>query len=144
MHGSEPPFFGAPNPRVSPFPDPTTVPAINGNLTAEPAESRNFVGAFPINTPTVSDTRIDAMPPIAEPTQRQSTAKIITGPDDSFWSISKRVYGSETYYRALFLHNRGEVLRPDQLRAGVELETPPLEELRSLYPNEIPANADGA
>lgn len=66
---------------------------------------------------------------------------VLTDSEDSFWSISERVYGSGTYYRALFRHNEANVLRPDQLRAGVEVRTPPLNVLRELYPADFPQDA---
>ena len=79
-----------------------------------------------------------AIAPAAAP--QQSTSWIITGPDDSFWSISEKAYNSRAYYRALFRHNRNAVLRPDQLKAGIEIEVPPLETLRRLYPTDFPAD----
>ncbi|MBC8354212.1 MAG: hypothetical protein H8E66_19640 [Planctomycetes bacterium] len=63
---------------------------------------------------------------------------VLTGPEDSFWSISEQVYRDGTYYRALFRHNESKVLRPDQLRAGIEIRTPPIGALRELYPADCP------
>jgi nucleoid-associated protein YgaU len=60
--------------------------------------------------------------------------QLVTEPNDSFWLISRRAYGSGQYYKALFEHNRQRVASPDQIDAGIEIDTPPLEELRSLYP----------
>ena len=41
-------------------------------------------------------------------------------PNDSYWTISERVYGSGAYFRALAEQNRGKAARPDRLasRAG--------------------------
>ncbi|MDA1054673.1 MAG: hypothetical protein O3C40_29950 [Planctomycetota bacterium] len=64
---------------------------------------------------------------------------VLTGAEDSFWSISEQVYGSGVYYRALFCHNEAKVLRPDQLQAGIEVTTPPLDVLRERYPADFPA-----
>jgi nucleoid-associated protein YgaU len=63
---------------------------------------------------------------------------VLTGADDSFWSISEQVYGSGAYYRALFRHNESKVLRPDQLRPGIQVNTPPLEVLQKRYPTDFP------
>lgn len=64
--------------------------------------------------------------------------RLVTQDQDSFWSISEQAYGTGAYYRALFRHNRLRVLRPDQLRAGLELEIPSPEQLRQLYPEDCP------
>jgi len=65
--------------------------------------------------------------------------RLVTDANDSFWSISERAYGTGTYYRALFRHNRLRVLRPDQLRAGLEIEVPSTSLLRQLYPADCPS-----
>jgi nucleoid-associated protein YgaU len=79
------------------------------------------------------------VPEIQETTNQppiQAPQDVVTVEDDSFWSISERVYGSGVYYRALFRHNQTHVLRPDQLRPGIELKVPSLETLRRLYPDD--------
>jgi hypothetical protein len=54
---------------------------------------------------------------------------------DSFWDISKLRYAGEgRYFKALFIHNRDRISRPDQIPAGIEIETPPAAELLRLYP----------
>ena len=67
----------------------------------------------------------------------------MTGPEDSFWSISEQVYGSGAYYRALFRHNETKVLRPDQLQAGVKVRTPSLDVLRERYQEDFPTSEQG-
>jgi len=60
----------------------------------------------------------------------------VTVDADSFWNISKLRYGGEgKYFKALYYHNRNRILRPDQIPAGIEIETPSLEELKRLYPD---------
>ena len=60
----------------------------------------------------------------------------VTMADDSFWKISKRIYGGEgRFFKALYYHNRNRVVRPDQIPAGVEIDTPTLAELQRLYPD---------
>ncbi|MCA9119026.1 MAG: hypothetical protein H6822_17065 [Planctomycetaceae bacterium] len=66
---------------------------------------------------------------------------VLTEANDSFWSISEEVYGSGAYYRALFRHNESKVLRPDQLRPGMRVNTPPLEVLRKNYPADVPVES---
>ncbi len=105
-------------PLESATPDHTPVANRDGNESSEATDT--------IKAPTV---------PIAT---RPLPEFVLTGAEDSFWSISEAVYGSGAYYRALFRHNETKVLRPDQLRAGVQVRTPPLEVLRELYPSEFP------
>ena len=67
--------------------------------------------------------------PVAVPTTYLTVAQ------DSFWNISKLRYGGEgRYFKALYFHNRDRILRPDQIPAGIEIKTPPAEELLRLYP----------
>lgn len=59
------------------------------------------------------------------------------GADDSWWTISVRAYGTGQYFRALYEHNRDRV--PDGvLPVGQLIETPPIPELRRLYPHAVP------
>jgi nucleoid-associated protein YgaU len=66
---------------------------------------------------------------------------IITRANDSLWMISERAYGVGLYYRALFAFNRDRVARPDRIEPGIELVTPPVDQLRRLYPDLCPAAA---
>jgi len=91
----------------------------------------------------------DAGPADARPADLQSSASepadiepegvprtYVTIAADSFWNISKQRYGGEgRYFKALYYHNRNRILRPDQIPAGIEIETPPLAELQRLYPD---------
>ena len=60
-------------------------------------------------------------------------------PQDTYWSISKKVYGTPRFFQALAEHNRERVAHSEQLRPGVELETPPPDELQRLYAKYIPS-----
>ncbi|MBW3596842.1 MAG: hypothetical protein KY475_06145 [Planctomycetes bacterium] len=60
--------------------------------------------------------------------------RYVIQPNDSYWSISQRVYGTAKYFQALFEHNRRICPQPDRLPAGVTLETPPQEVLQRSYP----------
>jgi hypothetical protein len=59
-------------------------------------------------------------------------------PNDSFWLISERAYGSSVFYKALYQHNRDLFPQPDRLPPGTEVDVPPLNELRGLYPELCP------
>ena len=59
-------------------------------------------------------------------------------PNDSFWTISERVYGSGAYFRALAEQNRGKAARPDRLPPGLVISTPPVAQLEKDYPDLCP------
>ena len=107
-------------PELVPLDEPTTPPVTAG------------VGDELPEATTLSET--PTVPVAARPLPQF----VLSDSEDSFWSISERVYGSGAYYRALFRHNEAKVLRPDQLRPGVEVTTPSLEVLRELYPSDFP------
>jgi nucleoid-associated protein YgaU len=59
-------------------------------------------------------------------------------PNDSYWTISERVYGSGAYFRALAEQNRGKAARPDRLSPGLVISTPPVTRLEKDYPDLCP------
>jgi nucleoid-associated protein YgaU len=59
-------------------------------------------------------------------------------PNDSYWTISERVYGSGAYFRALAEQNRGRAARPDRLQPGLLISTPPIAKLEKDYPDFCP------
>ncbi len=128
------------------FPVNTTLPEIPRELS--PLES-NAGGAAPSNqdarridsstlfsAPEINNSNVDTRSPGAAPTS------VVTTSNDSLWAISERVYGRSDFYKALFLHNRALLPRPDRIAAGIELATPSPEELRRLFPDVCPPAAD--
>lgn len=118
----------------------------NSNISPRPLDAPDLVpvgvgAAFGV-TDHIDDEGPESTTAInsstAHPATRALPESVLTDADDSFWSISEKVYGTGVYYRALFRHNEAKVLRPDQLRAGIELNTPPLEVLREKYPADCP------
>ncbi len=59
-------------------------------------------------------------------------------PNDSYWTISERVYGSGAYFRALAERNRGKAARPDRLPPGLVISTPAVAQLEKEYPDLCP------
>ena len=60
------------------------------------------------------------------------------GANDNYWSISQKVYGSGSYFKALDEHNRDRYPYPDKLRMGDVVQVPPVEELQQRYPDLCP------
>ncbi len=59
-------------------------------------------------------------------------------PNDNFWVISEKVYGSGAYFKALAEHNRGKVGQRDKLRVGDSIATPTIAQLEQTYPDLCP------
>lgn len=70
--------------------------------------------------------------------QRENTGKYYVEPGDSFWIISKKVYGNGGFFKALQEHNRARVLNPAELQVGDEIITPSVAELREQYSGLCP------
>ncbi|MBI3862831.1 MAG: LysM peptidoglycan-binding domain-containing protein [Planctomycetia bacterium] len=66
-------------------------------------------------------------------------------PDDNFWKISRKQYGSARYYQALTQHNLDRAPDPQKLRPGTQISTPTAAYLERKYPNLIEkGSADSA
>lgn len=65
-------------------------------------------------------------------------------PNDNFWTISKRQYGTARYYAALTRHNQDRVRDPQRLRPGMQISTPPAAVLEASYPELIERAPGGA
>ncbi len=61
------------------------------------------------------------------------------GENDTFWSISRRVYGTARYYRALAMFNQATVSDPRRLRPGMRLSVPEPQVLEERYPQLFPS-----
>jgi nucleoid-associated protein YgaU len=71
----------------------------------------------------------DGMEPVSD-TYRVS-------PEDNFWKISRKLYGTARYYQALMRHNEDRVPDPQKLRPGTQILTPPAAVLEENYPDLI-------
>ena len=65
-------------------------------------------------------------------------------PNDNFWTISRRQYGSGRYFAALARHNQDRVSDPQRLRPGMKISTPSASVLESTYPELIDKSAPAA
>lgn len=57
---------------------------------------------------------------------------------DNYWTISKRLYGTGGYFKALYEHNKRAFPRADQLRPGEEISAPSIAVLEQNYPHLCP------
>jgi nucleoid-associated protein YgaU len=59
-------------------------------------------------------------------------------PNDNYWVISEKVYGTGAYFKALAEHNRGKVAQPNKLRVGDTISTPTIVQLEKDHPDLCP------
>lgn len=59
-------------------------------------------------------------------------------PNDSYWGISQKLYGSGAYFKALAEHNLRKVPRQDRLAVGEVISAPSVSELEKAYPDLCP------
>lgn len=70
-------------------------------------------------------------------------------PDDNYWRISQRVYGTARYFSSLALYNRVRIPDPKKLRPGMKVMIPDPKLLEQKYPeffkdqNQAPKEPDG-
>jgi len=90
--------------------------------------------------PVARSRQTFAPPPAAAPA-RTEDGKYTVQPNDSFWVISKRLYGTGAYFKALAEHNRDRFSVKDQLAVGDVILAPSREELDEIYPGLCPEPA---
>ncbi len=64
--------------------------------------------------------------------------KYTASPNDNFYTIARKVYGSGAYFRALAQHNREKYPSADSIRIGDVIAVPPVEQLEAKYPALCP------
>jgi nucleoid-associated protein YgaU len=62
-------------------------------------------------------------------------------PEDNFWKISRRQYGTARYFQALMRHNQDRVPDPQKLKPGTQISTPPAALLEKRYADLIEKSA---
>jgi nucleoid-associated protein YgaU len=60
---------------------------------------------------------------------------------DSFWSVSRSIYGTGRYWKALQAFNADRVPDPNRMKLGTRLATPPTDVLERMHANLIPRAA---
>jgi nucleoid-associated protein YgaU len=73
----------------------------------------------------------------AAPVERNGE-KYSVQPNDTFWTISERAYGTGAYFKALYEYNRRKHRQADELVVGQDLLVPDENVLRRHYPDLCP------
>jgi len=76
---------------------------------------------------------VASQPPAAAPRGQYTVM-----PNDSFWTISRKLYGDGGFFKALAEHNRRKFPDTRSLKVGDVISAPPAEELRKAYPDLCP------
>lgn len=72
------------------------------------------------------------------PVARRNDGKYEVQPNDNFWTISEKLYGTGAYFKALAQHNSGKDNQEDLLQPGNLIDAPELAELEKSYPDLCP------
>jgi len=138
------PFAGAVSESVAPAPENAEPARLFADEISNGPETESFeptakAGMLSESDPTPAAT--DAVTPVAR-TQGQSY--VVVGENDSYWALSKRVYGTPAYFHALAKYNSSRIKDPNRLKAGMKVLTPERQELESLFPHLISRTASGS
>jgi len=69
---------------------------------------------------------------------RQADGTYRVQPNDNFWRISERLYGTGAYFKALAECNRDRIDRPNDLRVGQVIDAPDVAQLEQDFPDLCP------
>lgn len=100
-------------------------PPSSSRQSAPPQGNFNARAAAPATLPTENN--------FARPDQNYTIE-----PNDNYWRISQKLYGTGAYFKALFEHNRQKFPRADRLRQGDVISAPPIDVLEKTYPDLCP------
>ncbi len=109
-------------------------PAYGGSRPS--GETVEQPGSYPAGSRGVADTRPSLGADSGTGLRGDGTYEV--QPNDSFWKISEKLYGTGAYFQALAEHNREKVDNQNQLQVGQVLAAPDVAELEQEYPAYCP------
>lgn len=93
-------------------------------------------------SPGMASSSLDGMPPGmapgAEPAGLQPDGTYRVEPNDNYWRISEKFYGTGAYFKALAEHNRKQIENPERLQVGERIEIPAEADLQANYGDLCP------
>jgi len=131
---------------------------LDDSVAPKPPRDRSF-SAMPASQPQfASDDYRREMPPeprhtgvkprrpaasslYNNPPPRRDDGKYEVQPNDSYWTISERLYGMGAYFKALAQHNSEKGVTEERLRPGTLIFAPELAELEKSYPDLCPKSS---
>lgn len=70
-----------------------------------------------------------------------NTGDYVIRPNDNFWRISRKVYGTPRYFEALRKHNEKTIGDSKNMKVGTHISTPPMDVLEQQYKDLLPVIA---
>jgi nucleoid-associated protein YgaU len=120
---------------------PSRSPYNSGSAASQQAPIRppRQGSSYSTNVRVISDSDMSVRPAPLDPgAGRRGDGTYEIQPNDSFWSISEKLYGTGAYFQALAEHNRDTVPSQDQLQVGQIIKTPDVAELEQQYAELCP------
>lgn len=117
----------------------------NGHSTYadQHAVTPSQIAPSPITPSQITPSQITPSPiapsPITPTVAPRGDGTYEVQPNDSYWLISKQLYGSGSYFKALAEHNLREHPAADKLRVGDQIHAPSLEKLVDSFPDLCPS-----
>ncbi len=99
--------------------------AKTGNAPSAPQMKRSISPSSPVG-------------PAADAALNEPGDFYVVQPQDSFWTISRKKYGTARYFKALAELNKPHVPDPARMRPGVKVSTPPTEILETRFAQFLP------
>ena len=135
VRGSDPSAYQAPVP-------PPDVPRNDPTPSYAPPASApsRLANIAPVGNSYAIPRSADSAAPqqLAADTPARKAGQYIVQPNDNYWTISEKVYGSGAYFKAIFEYNRNRHPQADRLQVGEALDTPDASVLQSTYPDLCP------
>lgn len=101
------------------------LPLANDSLSSDSLNSGFDSPAMPAAAePLESTTTVFATDPVDEPAGWTNTGEYVVQNNESFWTISKKVYGTVRYFEVLAELNRQVAPERDRLKPGTRIQTP--------------------
>ncbi len=128
-------FNSRPDEPVNLFPDTNSLPTSTASnepfqppLTSSPDSNFPSNSASPVTSGPFGNEAFSAdssAGPSTFASQPANSGTYTVQDGDSYWNISKKVYGTAKYFQVLADHNRRTIADPQKMKTGVAIETPP-------------------
>ncbi|MFT5324302.1 MAG: LysM repeat protein [Planctomycetaceae bacterium] len=109
--------------------DPFQPPITSSSDSSLPSSSASSISGGPFGNEGFSAD--SSSRPSTFASQPPNSGKYTVQDGDSYWNISKKVYGTAKYFQLLAEHNRRTIADPQKMKAGVSVETPPASVLQA-------------
>lgn len=116
----------------------TTGSPWQSNLPGYSAASSGYSGSDYAAPDSAFGKSGSGLPSLQTPAVRREDGTYVVQPNDSFWTISEKFYGTGAYFRALAEHNRSRIASQERLAVGDVISVPDLSELEANYAHLCP------